>query len=538
MDAGTSPAFINLEVNTGTLNLGAIGGLLTIDFVGNTSISFAASTQLIADAGLAEGSGNIGMQGPGTFSFNADDPFYSGTVTASSGEIRLLTSGGIGSGAAVLDGGTLSLQNSATSFSNSVTVDVATGNAFDAPGIITTASGFISGSGGFTKTGSGTLTLSHTNNYSGGTTIANGMLTLGSSSGTGTGTVAVNSGTVFNVNSFAPVIAELSGAGSVTLGSGTLTSGNSGSSTFSGAISGSGTMVLQGAGTLSLTGTGSSFSGGTFITGGGMLSISADGGLGAAPGSPATNITFSGSGGTLQATSNVTLSSDRSVLLSTNATFDTQANTFTIPGAVSGTGSLTQTGSGTLALTNYSTSAGVTILGGTFLLSGTGNSLVGINGTAGNVTLASGGSANSYGVRVSTLAINGTWGIHAGASASGVSVLSNLVLATDTTGAYTGTLDIADDKLIVETTGTSGNMATLLSSLTAAALSGSGTGFENGTWTGTGLTSSKLEEDYNEGTNNTFHTTMAIAENGLMRVPFTSYAGQPVDASSILVTAR
>ena len=53
--------------------------------------------------------------------------------------------------------------------------------------------------------------------------------------------MTVASGAIFNLNSFNQSIGSLAGAGNVTLGSATLTTGSDGSSTtFSGVISGTG----------------------------------------------------------------------------------------------------------------------------------------------------------------------------------------------------------------------------------------------------------------------------------------------------------
>ena len=62
----------------------------------------------------------------------------------------------------------------------------------------TTFSGVIQGTGGMSKTGTGTLTLSGANSYSGGTTVSAGLLNVSNTtgSGTGTGPVNVNSGTL------------------------------------------------------------------------------------------------------------------------------------------------------------------------------------------------------------------------------------------------------------------------------------------------------------------------------------------------------
>ena len=76
-----------------------------------------------------------------------------------------------------------------------------------------TFGGVINGAGSLTKLGAGTLTLSNANTYSGGTTVTQGILSVGNRvSATGSGPVAVESGTLAGTG---PV------AGAVTLGTGT-----------------------------------------------------------------------------------------------------------------------------------------------------------------------------------------------------------------------------------------------------------------------------------------------------------------------------
>ncbi len=62
-------------------------------------------------------------------------------------------------------------------------------------------------------------------------------------------------------------------------------------------------------------------------------------------------------------------------------------------------------------------------------------------------------------------------------------------------------------------------------------------GNNGGTWTGEGVTSSTVAADAAAGTNNSFHTTLAIVDNGALPVSeqFTSFGGQPVDADSIIM---
>jgi len=165
-----------------------------------------------------------------------------------------------------------------------------------------TLSGALTGSGGLTFTGTGTTILTGTNTYSGGTTVSSGTLQgnttslQGSitnngqvvfdqpSSGTFSGTIA-GSGSVVVQNSGTVVLTGSNTyTGGTTVSSGTL-QGNTTSiqgaitnngkvvfdqpstGTFSGTIAGSGAVVVQNAGTVVLTGS-NSYSGGTTVSGG------------------------------------------------------------------------------------------------------------------------------------------------------------------------------------------------------------------------------------------------------------------------------
>ena len=111
----------------------------------------------------------------------------------------------------------------------------------------TTFSGVMSGTGGKRKSGSGTLTFSGSNTYSGPTRIDAGTLTVSGSLSDSTD-VAVANGATYSLGSN-DTIGSLAGAGDVSLSSYTLVSGQSGeSTTFSGAISGSGGFKKIGAG--------------------------------------------------------------------------------------------------------------------------------------------------------------------------------------------------------------------------------------------------------------------------------------------------
>ena len=120
-------------------------------------------------------------------------------------------------------------------------------------------SGIISGAGNLIKVGSGTLTLSGINNsYTGTTTISAGAFTVSGRLGSGT-----HSSNIINNSS--------------------LNFTSSSAQTLSGVISGTGLLTKSNSGALTLSGT-NTYSGTTTISGG-TISISADSGLGSAPGS-------------------------------------------------------------------------------------------------------------------------------------------------------------------------------------------------------------------------------------------------------------
>ena len=202
-----------------------------------------------------------------------------------------------------------------------------------------------------TKNGAGTLTLSAVNGYTGATDVNAGTLRTGianafaASSG-----VDVAAGAVLDLNGFNQTANELTGAGSVTLGSAALTVDDASASTFNGVISGSGSLTKAGTATLTLTGA-NTYTGGTVIAAG-TLQL----GNGGAGGSIAGNVVDNGA-----------LVIDRS-------------DAPVLAGVISGSGSLTQAGSGITALTgSNSYSGGTTISAGTLQIGagGTSGSIVG-----------------------------------------------------------------------------------------------------------------------------------------------------------------
>jgi fibronectin-binding autotransporter adhesin len=260
-------------------------------------------------------------------------------------------------------------------------------------------SGVLSGNGQLVKTGAGTLTLSgpSANTCTGATTVAGGVLLLNKTSVDAiAGDVTIGGGTLqlghdenidnarnitvtsglFDMQNCAETIAGLSiaaqgqtkaGTGRLTVssltGAGSLagTGGELyvGSGSFAGTISGIFTLVKTGSGALTLQGN-STYTGQTVLAGG-VLAAGSDTCLGDSQ----TGLLFSG--GTLRVTGASWHSASRDITWQGGGIEVTEAgNTFAIGQSLGGTGSLTKTGPGTLALTGHNTyTGGTTVNAGT-----------------------------------------------------------------------------------------------------------------------------------------------------------------------------
>jgi autotransporter-associated beta strand protein len=281
----------------------------------------------------------------------------------------------------------------------------------------------ISGTGGINfqssgGTGTGSLFLYAANDYSGGTILnTGGTLNINSAASIGSGPLSWTSAaasladpdaagpitlthpvtgraTASTLTLVSPDVAPFTFSGGWTLGgtlatpvTTTLAIGNAAFpntvTTISGVIGGAGSNLTKtNAGTLVLTGA-NTYVGNTTTFGGGVLSISSDGNLGAIPLTPtaaAISIAGATTGGTLRATATFALDANRGVTINPGlpaggppalgGTIDvTGVNTLTVPGVVTGTGKLTKIGTGTLVLSNANTYAGgTTVSAGTLLL--------------------------------------------------------------------------------------------------------------------------------------------------------------------------
>ena len=157
-------------ISAGTLQLG--NGVANCSLASNTTITdngvlAFANSAAQTYSGVISGTGTLTALGPGLLAITNS---FNGTAAVSAGTLQLLNVGAVGG----LSGG-----------GGNVTFNAPTLTAGGNNGS-TTFAGTISGSGGFTKAGAGTMLITNSQAYSGATTISSGVLKLGVVSNGGT----------------------------------------------------------------------------------------------------------------------------------------------------------------------------------------------------------------------------------------------------------------------------------------------------------------------------------------------------------------
>jgi autotransporter-associated beta strand protein len=321
----------NLNVAGGTFDLGGFNETLG-SIIGSGNITLGAgtlttnSTSNTTFSGLISGTGGLTKNGTSTLTLSGNNT-YNGTTTINAGTIEIAAAGRLGGG------------NYSANISNSgVLIYSGTNNQI--------LGGVISGSGALTKAGSGTLTLSNNNTYTGATTIIAGTLEI-------TSTALLSGGNY---------------TGSITNNGSLLLASNS-NQTLSGVISGIGALTKNGSGTLTLAGN-NNYSGGTTLNTGTLV-------IGNAAAAGTGTITQANGSSLLKIDTTGTITNDMSVynvlasqsatlsgaITVNNAIWDIDTgDTLTISGAVSGNGGVTKNGGGRLTLNGTNTYNGSTIV--------------------------------------------------------------------------------------------------------------------------------------------------------------------------------
>ena len=465
---------------TGAMTLNAGGGTL-----GGTW-----QNKYLQVSGVISGTGGLTVEDSDNASQVADvilsgvNTYTGNTVIGNNVALQITGAGKLGSGSyagAIANSGTLNYNSSANQ----------------------TLSGVISGTGALQKNNSGTLTLRSTvaNTYSGGTTINDGIVSLGTGGGVtsdqdalGTGSVSVNSGGelrlwISNTGSYTidnaftlnggtvhgeDGIYDLSGAMTLAAGGGTLSGKWSGKGiTVSGTISGTGALTIDekaggNGGEVILTAN-NNFTGGTTVDGG-TLKLTGSGRIG--NGGLTVN-----NGGTLSVATNAFNSLGGAITLNEGGTLSTDStgqNAHNIIDAIAINGGTLTSSGNSYSEGNWIFNDDVTV-GGSALSTISGLA-VGSKGGGGIFNVADSVSGAGTDLLVTAAMVDAIGGSLLTKTGAGTMTLSSNNSYTGTTTINQGTLELASSKLsfqnIVIIDGATDGTATML-------LTGSGANSNN-----------------------------------------------------------
>jgi fibronectin-binding autotransporter adhesin len=377
-------ARVDLNASGASLTLAASETINQLQGVAGTTINLNANTLTsntgvtTTYAGSINGSGGLTKDGAGTLTLSGTNTF-TGATSILGGGLDLA------GGSALADTTAVTLANTAGVFvslqanerigslagggttggsiflnSNTLTTGDATSTMFN---------GIIGGSGGVTKVGAGTFTLTGVSVYTGATTISDGSLVLNNAGGNAlSDSTAVNLDTsganlTLSTNETVGSLAGVAGSG-VTL-NGTLTAGGTNATTvFVGSANGAGGLTKVGTGTLTLSGA-NGFSGPVTINAGG---VTVSGGSAIANGTAVVLANVSGAVLTLSTSEQIGSlagggTTGGNVVLGSNLLTVGDGTSTVYGGVIGGSGGqLTKVGAGELQLTGANTFTGATTI--------------------------------------------------------------------------------------------------------------------------------------------------------------------------------
>ena len=252
--------------NSGTFDISGANGPQSIASLAGTGTVALGGNGLTLTQANGNFAGTIGGHGGVTVSGGTEvlsgTNTYTGGTTLTGGNLVVSSDANLGAAGTPVnfDGGTLTVTQSMNTSRDLV---IGSGGAgFNTlAGVTVTDSGNISGSGGLVKTGDGTLIVSGTNTFTGGTLIDGGVVKIDTGSSLGTGTILLNGGTLqttATLNNNQNVVVSGNAGVHVDAGTTTLLAGDIQEA------SGAGCFVKSGAGTLDFSGS-QTLTGGTCV---------------------------------------------------------------------------------------------------------------------------------------------------------------------------------------------------------------------------------------------------------------------------------
>jgi fibronectin-binding autotransporter adhesin len=430
--ASTFSGSIFLGTNSGT------GKSVTLTAPASATTTFSG---VIQDPTGVTGPGLLRKSGAGTVVLSGVNTYVGGT-SIDGGILSISQSANLGAnpGALTLNAGTLEI-TSGFSTNRVFTLSDATSTFQVDPAQTFTITSVIGGAGALNKNGTGTLTLSGVNTYTGGSTINSGTVIISSNGnlGAAAATATINAGTL-------DIAATFASNRNFTLGTATSTVLVDPTFTFtaSGIFSGTGSLNKSGTGTMVLSGV-NTYTGATNVSAG-ILQISANerilntSDLNVSGGTFDLQ-TFSETLGVVTLSSGTISGSGAGTLTGTSYTLQSG----TVSAILAGNGTVTKNTAGTVTLSGANTFTGSTTISAGILQVNTNNAL----GTAASgTTVANGAALKLNAVNYSTaepLTINGSGIGNGGAlTNSGISTFAGPInVATSATiSAGGGTLNL------------------------------------------------------------------------------------------------
>ena len=325
----------NTTISAGTLQIGGaglLGGGNYSNTISNSGTLLYTSTANQILSGVISGAGALTKNGASTLTLSGNNT-YTGATALNAGMIQIGHASGLGVGGNITFGGgglqygsgiTADVSSRLKNSASAILIDTNSNNVTFASAVDST------NSGGLTKNGTGTLTLSGNNTYTGATTISAGTLEVGSAGRLGAGNYTQN---IVNNGTF-------------------IYSGTS-NQTLSGIISGSGALTKNAASTLTLSGN-NTYTGSTTLNAG-TLRVGNNSAFGA------SSVVVNSSSVIIDSAVSTSYTLSNNITLNTRGTIGATAamGNLTLGGIISGTGDLkVDTTAGVTTLTGLNTFTG------------------------------------------------------------------------------------------------------------------------------------------------------------------------------------